>query len=198
MRMDGWRGWCKSRRKALVKLNSHEPRVSLNSIPEMEVIIITSGSGWRLRQLWLMSWSLFDVLLFLRDAPAESNDVSTTPNQTADADTCNLAASPGPKQPRRRNSANCVQAAHKNQTSLEAETAWVHVCFGRPRVPNDLGLDADTCSLECWAETATTPKQRKLRPCDKKNEPASKPKRLGFPVCLGHVFVSVSRAPQAT
>ena len=64
VRMDGWRGWCKSRRKALVKLNSHEPRVSLNSIPEMEVIIITSSSGWRLRQLWLMSWSLFDVMLF--------------------------------------------------------------------------------------------------------------------------------------
>ena len=35
VRRDGWRGWCKSRRKALVKLNSHEPRVSLNSIPEM-------------------------------------------------------------------------------------------------------------------------------------------------------------------
>ena len=78
------------------------------------------------------------------------------------------AASPGPKQPRRRNSANCVQAAHKNQTNLEAETAWVHVCFGRPRVPNDLGLDADTCSLECWAESAPTPQQRKLRPGDKK------------------------------
>ena len=45
-------------------LLNHEPRVSLNSIPEMEVIIITSGSGWRLRQLWLMSLSLFDVLLF--------------------------------------------------------------------------------------------------------------------------------------
>ena len=64
VRRDGWRGWCKSRRKALVKLNSLEPRASLNSILEMEVIIITSGSGWRLRQLWLMSWSLFDVLLF--------------------------------------------------------------------------------------------------------------------------------------
>ena len=57
-------GWCRSRRKTLAKLNSPEPRVSLNSIPEMEVIIITSSSGWRLRQLWSMSWSLFDVLLF--------------------------------------------------------------------------------------------------------------------------------------
>ena len=72
MRRDGWRGWCRSRRKTLAKLNSPEPRVSLNSIPEMEVIIITSSSGWRLGQLWLMSWSFFDVLLFLRDAPAES------------------------------------------------------------------------------------------------------------------------------
>ena len=65
VRRDGWKGWCRSRRKTLAKLNSPEPRVSLNSIPEMEVIIITSSSGWRLRQLWLMSWSLFDVLLFL-------------------------------------------------------------------------------------------------------------------------------------
>ena len=78
-----------------------------------------------------MSWSLFDVLLFLRDAPAESNAVSTIPNQTADADTCSLA----------------------------------------------------------WAETATTPKQRKL--AAQKNKLASKPKRIGFIVCLGHVFVSV-------
>ena len=84
--------------------------------------------------MWLMSWSLFGVLLFLRDAPAESNDVSTIPNQTADADTCSLA----------------------------------------------------------WAETATTPKHRKLRPgSTNKNKPASKPKRLGFIVCLGHVFVCV-------
>ena len=68
---------------------------------------------------------------FLRDAPAESNAVSTIPNQTADADTCSLA----------------------------------------------------------WAETATTPKQRKL--AAQKNKLASKPKRIGFIVCLGHVFVSV-------
>ena len=124
VRRDGWRGWCKSRRKAWVKLNSHEPRVSLNSIPEMEVIIITSGSGWRLRQLWLMPLWLFGVLLFSRDAPKESNDVSTIPKQAA---------------------------------------------------------DADNCSLECqatWAETAATPKPRKLRPGSKKAEPASKPKRL--------------------
>ena len=68
---------------------------------------------------------------FLRDAPAESNAVSTIPNQTADADTCSLA----------------------------------------------------------WAETATTPKQRNL--AAQKNKLASKPKRIGFIVCLGHVFVSV-------
>ena len=92
------------------------------------------------------------------------------------------AASPGPKQPRRRNNANCVQATHKNQTSLEAETAWVHVCLGQPRAPNDLSLDADTCNLECWAETAPTPKQRKLRPGDKKpNQPQS---RNGLGSCL--------------
>ena len=125
MRRDGWRGWCKSRRKALVKLNSLEPRVSLNSIPEMEVIIITSGSGWRLSQLWLVPLWLFGVLLFSRDAPKESNDVSTIPKHAA---------------------------------------------------------DADNCSLECqatWAETAATPKQRKLRPGNKKrpNQPRS---RNGF------------------
>ena len=39
--------------------------MSLNSIPEMEVIIMTSGSGWRLRQSWLMYLSVFVVLLFL-------------------------------------------------------------------------------------------------------------------------------------
>ena len=121
VRRDGWRGWCRSRRKTLAKLNSPEPRVSLNSIPEMEVIIITSSSGWRLRQLWLMSWSLFDVLLFLRDAPAESNAVSTIPNQTADADTCSLAWAETATTPKQRK-----LAARKKQTSLEAETAWVH------------------------------------------------------------------------
>ena len=121
VRRDGWRGWCRSRRKTLAKLNSPEPRVSLNSIPEMEVIIITSSSGWRLRQLWLMSWSLFDVLLFLRDAPAESNAVSTIPNQTADADTCSLAWAETATTPKQRK-----LAARKKQISLEAETVWVH------------------------------------------------------------------------
>ena len=95
------------------------------------------------------------------------------------------------------------QKKQKNKPASKPNLGLVVVSAVREaaRVPSDLGrnsLDADTCSLECWAETATTPKQRKLRPCDKKNEPASKPKRLGFPVCLGHVFVSVSRAPQAT
>ena len=103
---------------------------------------------------------------FLRDAPAESNDVSTTPNQTADADTCSLAWAETATTPKQRKLR--PGSTQKNQTNLEAETAWVHVCFGRPRVPNDLGLDADTCSLECWAESAPTPKQRKLRPGDKK------------------------------
>ena len=47
------------------------------------------------------------------------------------------AASPGPKQPRRRNSANCAQAT-KNRTSLKAETAWVHASHPkrlRPKQP---------------------------------------------------------------
>ena len=133
MRRDGWRGWCRSKRKTLAKLNSPEPRVSLNSIPEMEVIIITSSSGWRLRQLWLMSWSLFDVLLFLRDAPAESNAVSTIPNQTADADTCSLAWAETATTPKQRK-----LAARKKQISLEAETAWVHASHPqrlRPKQP---------------------------------------------------------------
>ena len=180
MRRDGWRGWCRSRRKTLAKLNSPEPRVSLNSIPEMEVIIITSSSGWRLRQLWLMSWSLFDVLLFFYVTLPRNLMTCQQPRTKPQMPT--PAASPGPKQPRRRNSANCVQAAHKNQSNLEAETAWVHVCLGQPRAPNDLGLDADTCNLECWAETAPTPKQRKLRPGDKKpNQPQS---RNGLGSCL--------------
>ena len=131
---DGWRGWCRSRRKTLAKLNSPEPRVSLNSILEMEVIIITSSSGWRLRQLWLMSWSLFDVQLFFYVTLPRNLMTCQQPRTKPQMPT--LAASPGPKQPRRRNSANCAQAAQKNK-------------------------------------------------------PASKPKRLGFIVCLGHVFVSV-------
>ena len=136
MRRDGWRGWCKSRRKALVKLNSLEPRVSVNSIPEMEVIIITSGSGWRLSQLWLVPLWLFGVLLFSRDAPTESTTTATS-----------NAKRLGPKQPRRRNRANCAQATKKSRTSLEAETALSLFGLKQPRIPSDLGrnsLDADT------------------------------------------------------
>ena len=102
------------------------------------------------------------------------------------------AASPGPKQPRRRNSANCVQAAHKNQTSLEAETAWVHVCLGhvfvsvvpeaashpkrlRPKQPRRRHLQPRMLGRNSPdAETA------QIAPRRQKTEPASKPKRLGF------------------
>ena len=122
--------------------------MSLNSIPEMEVIIITSGSGWRLRQLWLMPLWLFGVLLFSRDAPKESNDVSTIPKQAADADNCSLecqatwaetAATPKPRKLRPGNK--------KGRTSLEAETALSLFGLKQPRIPSDLGrisLDADT------------------------------------------------------
>ena len=99
------------------------------------------------------------------------------------------AASPGPKQPRRRNSAHCVQASHKHQTSLEAETAWVHVCLGhvfvsvvpeaalrpkrlkprrrhlQPRMLGRNNPDAETAQI--------APRRQHI-------EPASKPKRLGF------------------
>ena len=126
--MDGWRGWCKSRRKALVKLNSLEPRASLNSILEMEVIIITSGSGWRLRQLWLVPLWLFGVLLFSRDAPTESTTTATS-----------NAKRLGPKQPRRRNRANCAQAAKRPN---------------QPRSRNSF--------VSVWPEAASHPKR--LRP----------------------------------
>ena len=140
MKRDGWRGWCKSRRKALVKLNSHEPRVSLNSIPEMEVIIITSGSGWRLRQLWLVPLWLLGVLLFSRDAPTESNDVPTIPKKPQMPTTAaSNAKRLGPKQPRRRNRANCAQAAKRPN---------------QPRSRNGF--------VSVWPEAASHPKR--LRP----------------------------------
>ena len=182
--MDGW-GWCRSRRKTLAKLNSPEPRVSLNSIPEMEVIIITSSSGWRLRQLWLMSWSLFDVLLFFYVTlprnlmPCQQS--RTKPQMPTPA------ASPGPKQPRRRNSANWQH--EKNKLASKPKRLGFIVCLGhvfvfvgpevasrpkrlRPRrrhlQPRMLGRNSP------GAETA------QIVPRRQKKEPASKPKRLGF------------------
>ena len=101
-------------------------------------------------------------------------------NQTTDADTCSLECwaetATTPKQRKLRPGSK----KQKNKPASKPNLGLVVVSAVREaaRVPSDLGrnrLDADTCSLECWAETATTPKQRKLRPCDKKNEPASKP-----------------------
>ena len=155
--------------------------MSLNSIPEMEVIIITSSSGWRLRQLWLMSWSLFDVLLFFYVTLPRNLMTCQQPRTKPQMPT--PAASPAPKKPRRQNSANCAQAKKTNQPrnrnglgSLFALGMSLSLlCLKQPRTPNDLNLDADTCSLECWAETAPAPKQRKLRPGDKKpNQPRSR------------------------
>ena len=107
-----------------------------NSTPPNHVCPSTRFLKWRLSVLRQIragdsvncGWCPGRCLVFccfLRDAPAESNDVSTTPNQTADADTCSLA----------------------------------------------------------WAETATTPKQRKLRPgsTQKPNQPRS---RNGLGSCL--------------
>jgi len=91
---------------------------------------------------------LFGVFLFSRDAPKESNDVSTIPKQAADADNCSLecqatwaetAATPKPRKLRPGNK--------KGRTSLEAETALSLFGLKQPRIPSDLGrnsLDADT------------------------------------------------------
>ena len=89
-------------------------------------------------------------------------------NQATDAHTCSLErwaeTATTPKQRKLRPGSKKT----KEQTSIGLVV--VSAVREAARVPSDLGrnsLDADTCSLECWAETATTPKQRKLRPCDK-------------------------------
>ena len=104
--------------------------------------------------------------LFSRDAPKESNDVSTIPKQAADADNCSLecqatwaetAATPKPRKLRPGNK--------KGRTSLEAETALSLFGLKQPRIPSDLGrnsLDADTAPkqlLHVW-------RTRRVHLCD--------------------------------
>ena len=108
---------------------------------------------------------------FLRDARAECNDVSTTPNQTADADTCSLAwaeTATTPKQRKLRPSNTKETNQPRSRNGLGSLFALGMslslLCLNQPRAPSDSSLDADTCSLECWAETAPTPKQR-LQSC---------------------------------
>ena len=114
---------------------------------------------------------------FLRDAPAESNDVSTTPNQTADADTCSLAWAetattpkqrklrPGstqkPNQPRSRNGlGSCLLWAASRPKRLRPRRRHL-----QPRMLGRNSPDAETAQIA---------------PRRQKTEPASKPKRLGF------------------